>query len=106
SLIGNLLVHKRLSETRLISFVVTVLPVTDNVNNHILLEGGTPFRSQLTDEGKTFDIVSIYVENRRIDGLRDIGTVGRRASETRIGGKANLIVDNKMNGTAGGVGGE
>jgi hypothetical protein len=96
------LVHERLSERRLVGLVVTVLSVTVEINDNIVLELGTPVGSKLADEVDGLDIVGVNVEDRGVNGLGDIGTVGGGSGETRIGGETNLVVDNQVNGTSGG----
>ena len=43
------------------------------------------------------------MEDRRIDHLRHIGRIGRRARITRIGGEADLVVDDEVHRAAGAV---
>ena len=50
-----------------------------------------------------FRIVAVAVEDRRLDHLRHIGRVGRGARIARIGGEADLVVDDEMDRAAGTV---
>jgi hypothetical protein len=95
------LVHERLSERRLISLVVTVLSVTVEINDNIVLELGTPISSELADEVDGLDIVGVNVEDGGVDGLGNIGTVGGGSGETRISCETNLVVDDQVDGTSG-----
>src|SRR5450756_1981368 len=45
-------------------------------------------------------------EDRRLDHLRNIGAVARRAGVLRISGEADLIVDDEVEGPAGLVAGQ
>ncbi len=86
--------------------VVAVLAVADQVDDDILLELGTPVGGELTHEVNGLNVVGIDVEDRSVDGLGDVGAVGRRAGESGIGGEADLVVDDEVDGAAGGEGGE
>ena len=50
-----------------------------------------------------FRIVAVHVEDRRLDHLGDVGRIGRRARVARIGGEADLVVDDEMHRAAGAV---
>lgn len=95
------LVHERLGEGRLVGLVVTVLSVTVEIDNDIVLELGAPISSELADKVDSLHIIGVDVEDGGIDGLGDIGTVGGRAGETGVGGETNLVVDDEVDGTAG-----
>jgi hypothetical protein len=85
---------------------VTVLSVAVEVDDNIVLELGAPIGSKLTDKVDSLDVISVNMENRRVDGLGNIGTVSGRSGESRIGGETNLVVDDEVNGTTGRKGGE
>ena len=46
--------------------------VANKVNHYIFLELVAPFNSQLTDEVNCLHIVTVHVEDWRIDGLRNV----------------------------------
>ena len=48
-------------------------------------------------------IVAVDVEDRRLDHLGDVGGVGRGARVARIGGEADLVVDDEVQRAAGAV---
>ena len=48
-----------------------------------------------------FGIIAIHVEDRRLDHLGDVGGIGRGARIARLGGEADLIVDDEMDRAAG-----
>jgi len=99
ALVGNLLVHQGLGERRLVSLVVTVLSVADNINDDVTLEGRSPFSSKVEDEVHGLHIVRVNMEDGGINRLGDIGGVGGRSRESGVGGETNLVVDNNVNGT-------
>ena len=100
------LVHQWLGERWLISLVVAVLSVADQVDNDIRAELSAPIGSKLADKVDSLNIISVDVEHWGVNGLGDIGTVWGGASETWISGETNLVVDNHVDGSAGGVGWE
>ena len=93
------LVHERLGEGRLIGLVVTVLSVAVEIDHDIMLELGTPVSGKLAGKVNSLDVVGIDMEDGGIDSLGNVGTVGGRASETRVGSETNLVIDNEMDGT-------
>lgn len=63
---ANRAVHKRLSEHWLINLVVPVAAVADDVDDHVLVEGRTPFRSDVAHVHHCLWIVAVDVEDRRV----------------------------------------
>ena len=57
----------------------------------------------LRGEDDGFRIVAVHVEDRRLDHLRHVGRIGRGAREARIGGEADLVVDDEVDRAAGAV---
>ena len=51
-----------------------------------------------------FRVITIDVEDRRLDGFGDIGRITRETAIARVGGEANLIVDDDVDRPAGAVG--
>jgi len=80
--------------------------VAEHVDDYRLLELLAEFGGDLGGKNHGFGIIAIGMENRRLDHLGHIGGVGRRPGEMRAGGKADLVVDDEMNGTAGAVAAE
>lgn len=56
-------VHKGLGEHGLVHFVVTVATVADQIDDYVLVEGSSPFGSQVTNMVDTFRIIGVYVED-------------------------------------------
>jgi len=72
-------------------------PITDNVNDDISLELLSPIRSELMNKSNSFSIIAVDMEHRTIISLSNICSIWRRASESRIRSKPNLIVHHNMN---------
>ena len=96
------LVHQRLGEARLVALVVAVAAVADEVDDDVALErlavlGGQPHH---VDAG--LRVVAVHVEDGDVQHLRDGGAVdaSERAS-SRVGGEADLVVDDDVDGAAG-----
>lgn len=100
------LVHQWLGEGWLISLVMAVLSVADQVDNDIRAELSAPIGSKLANEVDSLDIIGVDVEDWSINGLGDIGTVGGGAGETWVSGETNLVVDDQVDSSAGRVGWE
>src|SRR3546814_8491603 len=75
-MLGDLAVHQRLREGRLVGFVMAVPAIAPEVDHHVLLEPLTIFGRDARDMHAGFRIVPIDVEDRRRDDLGDIRTVG------------------------------
>jgi hypothetical protein len=56
---------------------------------------------QLHGKHHGFGVVAVDVHHRRIDDLRQIGRVNRRAGVLKVGGEPDLVVDDEVNGAAG-----
>ena len=71
-----LFVHQRLGHGWCILFVMTKLAETDNVNNHIAFERLPVIKRHLSRQYDRFRIVAIDVQNRCLNHLDHIGTIG------------------------------
>mmetsp|Transcript_838 Transcript_838/g.1138 ORF Transcript_838/g.1138 Transcript_838/m.1138 type:complete len:1008 (-) Transcript_838:79-3102(-) len=94
------LVHKGLSKHRLINLIVTVLAVADDIDDDIRVPLGAPLGSKIGDANNTFNIITVDVEDRAVQGLGNVRAVGAAAAILGVSGKSDLVVDNDMNGTA------
>ncbi|KXT12824.1 hypothetical protein AC579_7602 [Pseudocercospora musae] len=74
--------------------------LTYNVDYDILLELSTPVSSKLAHEIERFNIVTVYVKDRRIDEFGNVRTVGCRTGKTWISSETNLVVDDQMDRAA------
>ena len=100
---GDRLVHQRLGERRLVALVMAVPAVAEHVDDDRLLEFLPELGRDLGGEDHGFRIVAVDVEDRRLDHLGDVGGIGRGARVARIGGEADLVVDDEMHRAAGAV---
>jgi hypothetical protein len=105
-LVLDALVHEGLGERRLVRLVVAMLAVADEINDDVLLELGTPIGGKLADKVDSLNIIGINVEDGGVDGLGDIGAIGGGTRVAGVSGEADLVVDDKVDGTAGGEGGQ
>ena len=96
-------VHQRLGEGRLVAFVVAEAAIAEHVDDDRLVELLPVFGGDLGAEHHRLGIVAVGVEDRRLDQLGDVGRVRRRARVARIGGEADLVVDDEMQRAAGAV---
>src|SRR5689334_10146836 len=99
-------IHLRLGEARLVALIVAEAPVAPHVDDDVAVESLAEFDRELAAECDSFGIVTVDVEDRRLDALGDIRRIGRRARKLRAGGEAHLVVDDEMNRAAGGVTGQ
>ena len=67
-------VHPRLGEHRL---VVSILTVTDDVNNDVFLPLGTVISSNFVDKVGGFYVVAVDMEYGSVDGFGDIRRLDR-----------------------------
>ena len=94
-------IHQRLGERRLVALVVAEAPVAEHVDDDRLVELLPVFDRDLRAEHDRFRIVAVDVEDRRLDELGDVGRIGRGAGVARVGGEADLVVDDEMHRAAG-----
>jgi len=71
----NLLVHKWLSETGLVEFVVSVFTVPNEIDDYVLLESLSVGGSGLEDPVYVFHAVGIHVEDWCVDSLCQVRRV-------------------------------
>ena len=102
----NLFVEQRLGVAGLVTLIVTVAPVAEDVDDHILPETLAVGEGYLCDPCRGFRIVAVDVENRGLDRLRHIRRVGRRTGFLGRGREPDLIVDDDVNRPPGAVAAE
>ena len=105
-MVGDRLVHHRLGERGLVGFVVSEAAVGPDIENHILPEGVAELGRDARDVDHGFHVVAVDVEDRRLNRFRDLGRVARGPRRRRAGGEADLVVDDKVDGSAGAVTGD
>ncbi len=96
-------IHQRLSEGRLVAFVMAVTAIAEDVDHHVLLEAMAELGRDARDMHDRLGIVAIDVENRRLNFFRDLGAIGAGARIGRAGGEADLVVDDDMDRAAGAI---
>ena len=100
---GDLAVHQWLGEGGLVGFVVAVAAITEQVDDDVLLEGLPVLDGEPGDVDHRLGVVAVDVEDRRLDHLRDVRGIGRGAKVAGRCGKADLVVDDEVDGAAGSV---
>jgi len=71
----HLLVHQWLGEARLIKLIVAVFAVTDQVDDNVRLELGSPVGGESAGKHNRLDVICVDVQDRRVDKLGQIGCV-------------------------------
>src|SRR5579883_624335 len=94
-------VHQRLGEARLVALVMPEAPIAEHVDDDWFVESLPKLDRDFGAIDDRFGIVAIDVKDRRLDQLGDVGGVRRRARIARIGGEADLVVDDEMDRAAG-----
>ena len=98
----DLLIHQRLGNHRFIRLVVTVTPVTDQVDNHILVEMFAILKGDTGNKYHSLRVVTVNVEHRYVDHPGYIAAVEGRACITLdIGGKTDLVIDDDVHRATG-----
>ena len=82
---------------------MTTSAVADKVNDDIRFELLAVSEGNLGDAQHRFGIVAVYVEDRRLNGLRHIRGIDRRSRIVRQGGESDLVVDNHMHSSTGAI---
>mmetsp|Transcript_16692 Transcript_16692/g.47917 ORF Transcript_16692/g.47917 Transcript_16692/m.47917 type:complete len:764 (+) Transcript_16692:1121-3412(+) len=95
----DLLVQLGLGEEGLIELVVTIAAVADHVDNDIGSPLVTVFHGRFKGGRYGQRVVAVAVEDGNIEGLAKVGAVRGRSGVNGVGGEANLIVDNDVDGT-------
>ena len=96
-------IHDRLSERGLVAFVVAEPPIAEHVDDNRLMELLPVFGRHLGAEDDRLGIIAVDMKDRRLDQLGDVRRIGRGARIARIGGEADLVVDDEMQRAAGPV---
>src|SRR5438552_2522846 len=100
---GDLLVHHRLREGRIVELVVPVPAVADEVDEDVLLEALAKADGQAGRLHRGLRVVTVHVEDGRLDDLGDVARVGGEAVRLGRRGEADLVVDDDVHRAAGAV---
>ena len=96
----NCLIHKRLGVTRVVAFVVSVTAIANEVDDHVFMELLAVIKCQTRNTHASFWVVSIHMENWRLNSFCNIAWILRRTRVLRRCGETNLVVDNDVNSSA------
>src|SRR5207244_3947775 len=99
----DLLVHHRLREGRIVELVVPVPAVADEVDEDVLLEALAKADGQAGRLHGGLGVVTVHVEDGRLDDLGDVARVGGEAVRLGRRGEADLVVDDDVHRAAGAV---
>ena len=96
------LVHHGLGGSRFVGFIVAATAVADEVYNNVFVEVVAVIERKLGDEQYCFGIIAIYVENRCLHHLRNVGAIFSRTHIVLAARReAHLVVDDDMHSTTG-----
>ena len=98
SAFGDRPIHEWLGVARVVTFVVTVAPIADHVDDDIFLKCLPIFPCELCHSSARFWVVTVHVENRNLNRLCNIGAVQRRSRELWSSREPNLVIDDEVNG--------
>ena len=70
-----LFIHQWLCRRRLIRLTVTVPAVADHVYDYIFFKREPVFQRQVGDKNYCFRVITVYMEDRCLDHLGDIGAI-------------------------------
>jgi len=99
-------VHQRLGEGRLVGLVVPVPAIAEQIDDDVLFELLAVFRGDAGGLDDGLGIITVDVEDRRLDALCHIRGMGARPRGRRARRKAYLVVDDNMDRPAGAEAGE
>src|ERR1035437_7193172 len=99
----NLAVQDGLRVAGVVAFVVAVAAVADHVDDHVLLELLPVVEGDLHHAYGGIGIVTVDVEDGRLHAARDVRGIGSRSRFVGQRGEADLVIDDQVDGAAGGV---
>ena len=72
---ANAVIHQRLGEGGLIAFIMAVAAIANDIQHHIRTKDHAEFGGQTRTEHHRFRVITIHMQDRRLDGFRDIRAV-------------------------------
>ena len=96
-------VELRLREFWFVALVVAVLAVAQKIDEDVAVKSLAVFHGNFNGSNYRLDVVTVDMENRTKCCFGNVCTIGRGAPVEVVGGKANLVVDDNMDGSAGSV---
>jgi hypothetical protein len=103
---SDLFVHARLGEGWLVALVVSPAAVADQVDQEILAEHLAVGVGHARHRDAGDDIVGVDMDDRDLEAFGQVAGIQRRARIAWIGGEADLVVGDDMDGAAGAVAGQ
>ena len=101
----DLFVHRRLSHRGLICLIVATPPITDEINDNILVEMIAVIHGQLRHEDDRLGVIAVNVKNGRLHHFCNVRAVLRGARVLALtGGESNLIIQHDVQCAAGTIG--
>ncbi len=94
-------IHLGLGEGRFVAFIVAKAAIAEHVDDNVLFEFLTEFGRDACGVNHGFWVVTIDMDDRRLNDLGNIRAVRRRTAIGRLGGETDLVVDDKVDRTAG-----
>ncbi len=96
----DLLVHQGLRVARLVTLVVAVPAVADEVDHDVAPERVAVVDRDVHDVDDGLGVVAVRVKDGRLHHLRDVRAVRRRARVGRVRREADLVVHDDVHGAA------
>ena len=94
----NGLVQLGLGELGFVAFVVAVLPVAQQVDEHVALERLAVIQGDVHHLDHGLHVVGVHVKDQPLGDLGHVGAVGRRSCVKVVGGEAHLVVHHEVHG--------
>ena len=95
--------HQRLRVRRLVLLVVSETPVADEVDDDVVAEAPPEREREPYGGDRSFGIVGVHVDDRRVETLGEVARVARRAPFLGLGREADLVVRDQVEGAPGRV---
>ena len=93
-------VHHWLSCQRFVCFVMTMTAIRNQINENIPFKDRTIFHRHTGSKSNRFRIITVHMNNRRLNHFGDVGTKLGRTGIVRVrGGETNLVIDHNTNRT-------
>ena len=105
-LVGDRLGHERLRVRRLVLLVVAEAAVADEVDDDVVPEALAERHREPRGRDGGLGIVGVHVDDRRVEALREVARVARRAALRGVGREADLVVRDQVQRAAGRVAGQ
>src|SRR4029453_14560472 len=102
-MLGDLFVHDRLREGRLIAFVVPIAPIANEIDEKVALKLRAIGESEQRYLDTGFRIVGIHVHDGNLEAAREPARIRRAVRVFGTSREPELIVDDDVNSAAGAI---